>query len=248
MAKSKTEVQEDNTPLEPIKPRKKKKKKKKGLWIFLGIVLVTGILLFFSRKIVTKQLAKVTQGIPVLNKIFKQADNPYEGVSKEQLIEEITGLKEEKKALEANIESIKQEKELLNQKITSLSQYEQNYMSFLEQKQKWDEEIALKDPKLFMEQYEAMYPDDAKQIYSELKTTEALTKTQKEFATSVGQMEEEAAARALEKLVPTDQELVKIIFEGMELERRALILSAMDSQIAAQVIKLLSPEIQTIAQ
>lgn len=249
MAKPIAQVQTDGTPLEPIRPKqKKKKKKKKGIWIFLGILLMGGLLIFFNRKTIGTQLAKVTKDIPVLNKLFKQSNDPYENVSKDELIQEITALKEEKEGLETNIESIKQERELLNQKITSLSQYEQSYMSFLEQKQKWDEEIALKDPNLFIEQYEAMYPDDAKQIYAELKTKAVLTKSQKDFATSIGQMEEDAAAKALEKLVPTDQELIKVIFNGMETERRALILSAMDSQIAAQVIKLLSPEIQTANQ
>lgn len=57
-------------------------------------------------------------------------------------------------------------------------------------------------------------------------------------------MDEERAAKALEKIVPTDPELVKLIFNGMQTERQGLVLSAMDSSIAAQTIKILSPNLE----
>ena len=59
----------------------------------------------------------------------------------------------------------------------------------------------------------------------------------------IGEMDEEQAALALEKIIATDPELIKIIFDGMERERQALILSSMTTQGAAQVIKIISPGI-----
>lgn len=61
----------------------------------------------------------------------------------------------------------------------------------------------------------------------------------------IEQMDEDQAAKALEKIVSTDPELVKLIFNGMGAEKQGLVLSAMDSSIAAQTIKILSPDLES---
>lgn len=59
-------------------------------------------------------------------------------------------------------------------------------------------------------------------------------------------MDEIQAAEALELLISTDSELLQVIFEGMNTDRKALILSEMASGSAAQVIKLIAPDNQLI--
>ncbi len=59
-------------------------------------------------------------------------------------------------------------------------------------------------------------------------------------------MDESQAAKALELLIATDSELLQVIFEGMNTDRKALILSEMTSESAAQVIKLIAPDNQLI--
>lgn len=222
----------------------KKRKKRKGVIILVLIIGIMGITGFIFKKPINNFLAKNLANVPVVNQWFKPEtdQDPYGNTSKQQLITELEEKKIEISSLEEAQLVLEKENMLLQEKISSLKTYEDKYSEFLEQKEEWDKEIAKTDPKLFIAQIEKMYPDMAKEIYQEIKIDDLLTKEQKSFSSTIGQMEEEQAAKALEVLIPTDPELIKVIFEGMQAERKSLILSSMTSANAARVIKLLSPE------
>lgn len=221
-------------------PQKEKRKKSK-IWPVLisGLVIIgVGTTIYLNRQYIGKLVVEV----PVLNKIFKvEAENPYDNISKDQLIKERDKLQETIKSLENQLIEEEQAKVLLEEKIETLKQYETQYSDFLAQKEAWDTEIAKANPELFMEQFEKMNPELANNIYKDLIVTESMNKEQKKYANVVAEMEADQAAKALEKLIATDPELIKLLFKAMNEERQAAILSAMESQYAAQVIKLISP-------
>ncbi|MDF2612688.1 MAG: hypothetical protein K0S71_474 [Clostridia bacterium] len=222
----------------------KKQKKGKGILVFFGILIITGVIGFVFRKQLSSTLGNALKNVPIANKLFKQEDtDPYSNLTKEELISQLETAKNEQDALNQKVLDIEGQNLELEERINTLKQYEAQYTDFLNQKQAWDEKIAKTNPKLFLEQFEKIYPDTMEKIYKDIKIDDMLTKEQKEFCNTVGQMEQDQAAKALETLISTDPELIKLVFEGMEQERKSLILSSMQSQNAATVIKLLSPNV-----
>lgn len=220
---------------------KTKKKKKTWLWVVIILIIIGGLGMFFKKPIY-KVLDKATKNIPSINKIFSKPVGPYDGLTKEDVLELLAKTQTEKETLETQLSEGQKTIEALNSKIDSLKQYEERYAAFEQQKNEWDEKIAKTNPQLFIEQYEKMNPESAEKLYVDISKQKNLDKAQKDLASTVGQMEEEPAARALEQIIKTDSELVKMIFEAMELERRSAILGVMDSKVAAEVIKILSPD------
>lgn len=232
---AKTEETSITPPLTP-----KKRKKKKWPLRILSILIVVGVVYFFRTPILN-----TLKNIPVIGRFMPDVSNE-ETLSTEELNikvksqeQEIERLKAEKIALEASNAA-------LNAKNESLKQYESMYTDFLAQKEAWDEEVAKTNTDLFIDQFESVYPDTAERIYNTLKGQQILSDKQKALSKTIGEMDEVQAAKALELLIATDSELLQAIFEGMSTDRKALILSEMTSDSAAQVIKLIAPDNQLI--
>lgn len=221
----------------PLVPKKKKKKKK---WlIILILIVIIGASGYFFRKPILQGLRKV----PFVGKFIPNPDeNVVEELSPEELKVKVNVQEQEIERLTQEVEKLKNTNKELTDKNSSLAQYESMYNDFVDQKTKWDEEVAKTNPELFLEQFETVYPDVAERIYKALKGEKMLSDEQKKVSSTIAQMDEEQAAKVLELLVSTDAELVKSIFLGMNTDRKALILSSMSEQGAAQVIKLISPD------
>lgn len=220
----------------PLVPKKKKKKKK---WLIILVILVLiGGLIFFFRKPILSGLSKV----PIIGKFIPSQDEAVEELSAEELKVKVKVQEQEMTRLEEQVEELKRANEELTNKNESLAQYEASYDDFMKQKAEWDEEVARTNPELFIKQFEAVYPEIAERIYKVLKGEKMLSDEQKKLSSTIAQMDEDQAANVLELLVSTDSELVKSIFAGMNTDRKALILSSMSEQGAAQVVKLIAPD------
>ena len=218
-----------------------KPKKKKGLIIVLVIILLVGVVGFIFRK----PIGTILKDVPIIGSLFKEEEVkvPYNELESRLATSEL-----EATSLRGKVESYEAEIKALEEKIETLKQYETNYNSFLEQKKAWDERIAETNPDLFIQQFEQIYPDTAEEIYSELKGQSIMSKEQKAYANTIGQMDAEQAAKAMEILLTTDPELIQMIFENMGQEQRAAILDNMTSQGAAQTMKLISPDINIVSE
>lgn len=220
----------------PLVPKKKKKKKK---WLIMLILLIiVGACVFFFRRPILKGLSKV----PLVGQFIPSAGNQVEELTPEELKVKVNVQEQEITRLEEEVQSLKNTNDELTSKNESLAQYESSYNDFMAQKAAWDEEVARTNTELFIKQFEAVYPDVAERIYKVLKGEKMLSDEQKKLSSTIAQMDEEQAAKVLERLVSTDSELVKSIFAGMNTDRKALILSSMTEQGAAQVVKLIAPD------
>ena len=233
-----TEKNEETPVAPPLTPRKRKKKK----WFMrlFVILIVVGLIYFFRVSILNglKNIPVIEQFIPdILNEETLSIEELKLKVKSQE--QEIEKLKAEKETLEANNTKLSIQNE-------SLKQYEAMYTDFLAQKEAWDAEVAKTDTDLFIDQFESVYPDTAERIYKTLKGEKLLSDKQKALSKTIGEMDETQAAKALELLITTDSELIQIIFEGMNTDRKALILGEMTSDSAAQVIKLIAPDNQLI--
>jgi flagellar motility protein MotE (MotC chaperone) len=241
MAKTKKEKNSKETSEVSLKKPKKKKKALKLLIIFVILVGLAGAGWFF-RTPVKSFLANATKNVPFLNTLFKVEEQEapvtytYDELAKQ--VETLNRQLQQATALLAEKEETISQLELRNRVLT---QYEENQLSFIEEKNNWDTERAKENPNLFLEIYESMYADNRDETFDILKAEETLTQAQNEYAKVVAEMDEAQAAAALTMLVTTDPNLVRSILNNMALEKKALILSEMDATTAATVIKLLSP-------
>ncbi len=216
-------------------------KKRRKKWPFMVLIVIV-VAVATTTYLYKDKIAPLVVDIPVLNTLFPLTEeDPYLALQKEDVIEQL----KQKEAALANLEATLQERaytiQELQYKVQTLEQYEKEYVAFLEKKQLWDEEVAQSDPDFFMEQFEAMYPEVAAKLYQEMLVEAARTKAQQKQSATIAEMDSGQAARALETLVQTDTELVRILMLEMATDRQADILSEMTTQYAAQVIKLISP-------
>ncbi len=236
MAKEK--VVNETIEASPITPSSTPKKRKKKKWplVILFILIVAGLIYFFRVPILN-----TLKNVPVIGQFIPDVSTE-EVLSAEELNVKVKSQEQEIEKLKVEIETLESNNAALNNQNESLKQYETMYTEFLEQKEAWDEEVAKTNTDLFIEQFESTYPDTAERIYKTLKGEKLLTDKQKALSKTIGDMDESQAAKALELLIATDSELLQVIFEGMNTDKKALIISAMTAESAAQVIKLIAPD------
>ncbi len=235
MAKEKKKKEEKEEHLNPpLEPRKRKKKK--WLVILILLLIIGGVVVFFRAPIM-----KVLKNVPVIGQ-FIPDEVVEEKLTPEELELKVSTQEKEIAKLEAEIKALEENNIALSEQNESLKQYESMYTDFMAQKEAWDEEVAKTNTELFIQQFESIYPDTAERIYQTLKGEKVLSDQQKALSTTIAGMDEDQAAKALELLIATDSELVQTIFGGMSADQQSIILSAMTSESAAQVIKLISPD------
>lgn len=216
----------------------KRKKKKKWPKVIITLVVIGGVIFVFRKPILNG-----LSNVPIVKDFIPtEKVTDEEDLSLDELRVQVNAKQREIERLSAQLETLESNNAALVDKNESLAQYEEMYEEFMNQKATWDEAVARTNPELFIEQFETFYPEVAERLYKVLKGEQVLTDKQKKLATTIGQMDEDQAAAALELLISTDPELIQSIFEGMNTDRKALILSAMSSKGAAQVIKLISPD------
>ena len=236
MSKQVDEKKEEIDMITPLVPKKRKKKK----WpLFIVFLLIVGTVYFFFKEPILNGLSKV----PVIgNYIPVPETDGEENLSVAELKVKVDTQAHEIERLKSQVEGLESTNAELDEKNKDLAQYESMYTDFMNQKAAWDENVAKTNPELFIDQFETIYPEIAERIYQSLKHEQILSDEQKRLSATIGQMDEDQAAAALELLISTDPELIQSIFEGMNTDRKALVLSAMSSKGAAQVIKLISPD------
>lgn len=232
VAKNKLTAKDTNVP--PFKSKKRQRKK----WIGVGIICIILVGIGF---IFRTSLIDLMKDVPVINKLLPYEQENEEEISKEDLLSQYEAQKQELLVLQEKINSLEEVNKDLETRNRVLKEYESNYEAFLEQKTTWDQSIAESNPELFIQQFEQIYPETAAELYQTLKSQELYTKEQQNLAKTVGDMEEDQAARALEVLLTTDDQLVRMIMQEMKEDKKSLILSSMTSDAAAKVIKLISP-------
>lgn len=229
------EQQSASTPL--IVPRKAKKKK--TFLITLIFVALIGLCIFVFRGKIVGQL----KNVPIVGSLFKDSGSKEVTLSYEELAADLALSQAKVTELEEKIRLLESEKEELNSRSEALQEYKENYDEFISQKEKWETQIANENTELFLTQFENIYPETAERIYRQLKSVNLLDKEQKAFSNTIGQMDPEQAAKALENLISSDPTLVKLIFDNMGQEQKASILDNMSSSGASTVFKLISPKI-----
>ncbi|OON97990.1 MAG: hypothetical protein ATN36_00210 [Epulopiscium sp. Nele67-Bin005] len=242
--KKKKDKKDKNAPEEEGEDGGKKKKKKGGKKKFLLILLIAaGVGAYLNWDTIRPTLYDLTSSVPAVSKYFAEPDaDPYTLMTQNQLIEEIKALESAKSSLNIQIETLQKDKTDLSSQISRLRQYETSYNTFQAEKQAWNAEIANSNPSMYINYYEEMYPDDAAQIYAQLKGAVVLNDEQKAYVNMITNMDTKQVASVMELLLETDIPLVKGILEKLTVAKKAELLDEVSVDNAAQLIMLLSPD------
>ncbi|WP_305768378.1 hypothetical protein [Candidatus Epulonipiscium viviparus] len=221
---------------------KKKKGKASRFFRLLTIIILCAVFYIYWDPI-NAYLAPKLKDVPYLNQVFfiDPDGDLYEGWSANQLIAEIEQLKATVLANEEQLADKNIQITDLQGQIERLQIFEDEYNTFIEEKDAFNFQLAEANPALFTEQYEKMEPDIAQEIYAQLISGVELSAAQKAQANTITEMDSATAAEAITLLLATDADLIRNIFANMTSAAQASILDEMSAENAAQAIRLTSP-------
>ncbi len=225
-----------------------KLKRKKPYMIPIVILAVIALIIILIKldigKIGSKYVAPKIENIPILNKILPKAKEKglYDGYTKEQLVDIISGTQIELEVAEQKIQEQSAGMLDLQSKIKDLEVFEAEYLSFKEDKYIFDQYVGNMEKDDYVQFYEKMYPENAQEIFTQIVKVQQLTKEQRKYSALISEMDATRAAKVLENLFQTDMDIILALLSNMETESASAILEEMDSKIAAVVVKQLSPQ------
>ncbi len=196
-------------------------------------------------------LHPILKDVPYINRILPETEE--ETVVDEQypyttLADAIERIKELEVEVSDAIEASEVDEETIAQlqaEISRLQEFEEKQAEFEELKTKFYQEVVFSDNAPDINQYKAYYESideaNAAELYKQVVKQVALDEKLDEYAATYAAMKPKEAAAIMEEMTD-DLTLVAKILEYMDTEAKGAILGAMDSQVAAQVTKLMEPE------
>lgn len=259
MAKNDDELNEDKK--EEKKKKRSEEKEKSGsdesagskiVSILIVIVIILIWLGVFAALIKadvggfgSKVLAPVLEDVPVVNKILPEgsagsSDSDYDY----DLDEAIDRIKELEMELDSKNSTSGVDSNYIAQleaEIERLQVFEKEQEKFAKEKKEFDEQVVYADNAPSIEEYkkyyEEMNPDNAAEIYRQVVEEVQYNAKVTSAAERYAQMDPASAATILSEMTAADLELVCAIVDSMPSEQSALVLQAMDSNIAAKITK-----------
>lgn len=199
-------------------------------------------------------LYPVFKDVPLINKILpdnidEELEQQTEFASLDEALEEITRLRARVKELEdgdsSRSEASSEEVAALKEEIRRLQTFEDSQIEFQKLKTEFYEEVVFSDSAPSVEEYKKYYeeidPDNAEYIYRQVVKQIETDKDLERYVKTYSSMKPKQAAAIFEQM--TDNlNLVAGILKEMDTDARAKILGVMDSEVAAQLTKILDPE------
>lgn len=182
---------------------------------------------------------------PVPGSISDSGEDLYYGY--DNMEEAVARIKE----LEIEVQALQQEKsdetstvEELEEEIRRLQTFEDNQVEFEKIKNEFYNEIVFSDKAPDVAEYKKYYeqidPATSQEIYREVVGEVVYNQEIEDYAKAYSAMKPKAAAGIFEAMTD-DLELAAKILHQMSADDRGNILGAMDSEVAAQITKLMEP-------
>lgn len=195
-------------------------------------------------------LRPVLKDVPVINRILPDvADEttaeeqayPYNNLS--EAMDRINELEGELAAAKSTNSTNANYVAGLEKEVQRLKTFEQNQLAFETEKDEFDKDVVFNDKAPDIEEYRKYYeeidPDNAAKLYKEVLEQQQVTENVKVLADKYANMKPANAAAILNGMTG-DLDLVAQILETMDSKKAALILGAMDTNVAAKVTKKMS--------
>ena len=219
------------------------------IWLGILVLLVKMDVGGFGSNVLTP----ILKDVPVINKILP-SESTTETTKNEEAYGGYNSLKdavEQSKTLEKQLDQAQstnatyaEQIDTLKTEVQRLKTFEDNQVEFQKIKEQFYEEVVYAEngpgADEYRQYYEEMDPTTAEALYKQVIQTEAADKQMQEYANTFSNMQASEAAAILGNM--TDNlDLAASILKNLDVSTRGAILGAMDSAIAARIVKIMDP-------
>ena len=219
--------------------------------IWLGILVL--LVKMDVRHFVSNKISPHLKDVPVINKILPSEsttettknEEAYGGYnSLKDAVEQIKTLEKQLDQAQSTNATYAEQIDTLKTEVQRLKTFEDNQVEFQKIKEQFYEEVVYAEngpgADEYRQYYEEMDPTTAEALYKQVIQTEAADKQMQEYANTFSNMQASEAAAILGNM--TDNlDLAASILKNLDVSTRGAILGAMDSAIAARIVKIMDP-------
>ena len=219
------------------------------IWLGILVLLVKMDVGGFGSNVLTP----ILKDVPVINKILPSEsttettknEEAYGGYnSLKDAVEQIKTLEKQLDQAQSTNATYAEQIDTLKTEVQRLKTFEDNQVEFQKIKEQFYEEVVYAEngpgADEYRQYYEEMDPTTAEALYKQVIQTEAADKQMQEYANTFSNMQASEAAAILGNM--TDNlDLVASILKNLDVSTRGAILGAMDSAIAARIVKIMDP-------
>ena len=219
------------------------------IWLGILVLLVKMDVGGFGSNVLTP----ILKDVPVFNKILPSEsttettknEEAYGGYnSLKDAVEQIKTLEKQLDQAQSTNATYAEQIDTLKTEVQRLKTFEDNQVEFQKIKEQFYEEVVYAEngpgADEYRQYYEEMDPTTAEALYKQVIQTEAADKQMQEYANTFSNMQASEAAAILGNM--TDNlDLAASILKNLDVSTRGAILGAMDSAIAARIVKIMDP-------
>ena len=219
------------------------------IWLGILILLVKMDVGGFGSNVLTP----IFKDVPVINKILPSESTTETSKDKEayggysslkEAVEQIKTLEKQLDQAQSTNATYAEQIDTLKAEVQRLKTFEDNQVEFQKIKEHFYEEVVYAEngpgADEYRKYYEEMDPTTAEALYKQVIQTEAADKQMQEYANTFSNMQASEAAAILGNM--TDNlDLAASILQNLDVSTRGAILGAMDSAIAARIVKIMDP-------
>ena len=219
------------------------------IWLGILVLLVKMDVGGFGSNVLTP----ILKDVPVINKILPSEsttettknEEAYGGYnSLKDAVEQIKTLEKQLDQAQSTNATYAEQIDTLKTEVQRLKTFEDNQVEFQKIKEQFYEEVVYAEngpgAYEYRQYYEEMDPTTAEALYKQVIQTEAADKQMQEYANTFSNMQASEAAAILGNM--TDNlDLAASILKNLDVSTRGAILGAMDSAIAARIVKIMDP-------
>ena len=219
------------------------------IWLGILVLLVKMDVGGFGSNVLTP----ILKDVPVINKILPSEsttettknEEAYGGYnSLKDAVEQIKTLEKQLDQAQSTNATYAEQIDTLKTEVQRLKTFEDNQVEFQKIKEQFYEEVVYAENGPGADEYrqyhEEMDPTTAEALYKQVIQTEAADKQMQEYANTFSNMQASEAAAILGNM--TDNlDLAASILKNLDVSTRGAILGAMDSAIAARIVKIMDP-------
>ena len=219
------------------------------IWLGILVLLVKMDVGGFGSNVLTP----ILKDVPVINKILPSEsttettknEEAYGGYnSLKDAVEQIKTLEKQLDQAQSTNATYAEQIDTLKTEVQRLKTFEDNQVEFQKIKEQFYEEVVYAEngpgADEYRQYYEEMDPTTAEALYKQVIQTEAADKQMQEYANTFSNMQASEAAAILGNM--TDNlDLAASILKNLDVSTRGATLGAMDSAIAARIVKIMDP-------
>lgn len=219
------------------------------IWLGILVLLVKMDVGGFGSNVLTP----ILKDVPVINKILPSEsttettknEEAYGGYnSLKDAVEQIKTLEKQLDQAQSTNATYAEQIDTLKTEVQRLKTFEDNQVEFQKIKEQFYEEVVYAEngpgADEYRQYYEEMDPTTAEALYKQVIQTEAADKQMQEYANTFSNMQASEAAAILGNM--TDNlDLAASILKNLDVSTRGAIPGAMDSAIAARIVKIMDP-------